>query len=43
MKLYLHPQSPNCVKVLFGAQMMGLSLEHEHVDLMHGAQRQPSF
>jgi glutathione S-transferase len=43
MQLYFHPQSPNCVKVLFGAELMGLSLEHEQVDLMHGAQRQPPF
>ena len=43
MKLYLHPQSPNRVKVLFGAQLMGLSLEHEHVELLHGAQRRLSF
>jgi hypothetical protein len=28
MQLYFHPQSPNCVKVLFGAELMGLSLEH---------------
>jgi len=43
MQLYFHTQSPNCVKVLFGAELMGVSLEHTHVDLMRGAQRQPPF
>ena len=32
MQLYLHLQSPNCVKVLFGAALLGLSLERKSVE-----------
>lgn len=43
MKLYIHPASPNCVKVLMAASLLGVRLDIEVVDLPSGAQRSPEF
>jgi glutathione S-transferase len=43
MKLYYHPNSPNGVVVLATANQLGIQLELQLVDLMKGAQKNPSF
>jgi glutathione S-transferase len=43
MKLYYHPNSPNCVDVLAAASQLGIPLEIELVDLTKGAQRNPAY
>jgi glutathione S-transferase len=43
MKLYYHPNSPNCVDVLATANHLGIQLDLELVDLLKGAQKDPSF
>jgi len=43
MKLYDFPFSPNSRKVRAVAYELGIDLEHEHVDLLTGAQRTPEF
>lgn len=43
MKLYDFPFSPNCRKVRAVAYELGISLEHEHVDLLRGGSRTPAF
>ena len=43
MKLYYHPNSPNCVDVLATANQLGIPLEAELVDLTKGAQRKPEY
>jgi glutathione S-transferase len=43
MKLYIHPASPNCVKVLVAADLAGLEPEVVVVDLARGEQRRPPF
>ena len=43
MKLYYHPNSPNCVDVLATVNQLGIALDLEVVDLMKGAQRKPEY
>jgi glutathione S-transferase len=43
MKLYHHPNSPNCVDVLATANHLGIQLDLELVDLLKGAQKDTSF
>ncbi|HEY1375131.1 MAG TPA: glutathione S-transferase family protein [Candidatus Binatia bacterium] len=43
MKLYYHPNSPNCVNVLATANQLGIPLDLELVDLMQGAQKNPAY
>jgi glutathione S-transferase len=43
MKLYLHPNAPNCMKVVMTAAQLNISLESELVDLFQGAQRAPEY
>ncbi len=43
MKLYHHPLSPNCRKVLTVVNHLGLDLEMEVVDILKGKQRDPEF
>lgn len=43
MKLYYHPNSPNCVDVLAAANQLGIPLETELVELTKGAQRNPAY
>jgi glutathione S-transferase len=43
MKLYLHPNAPNCMKVVMTAAQLDISLDSEFVDLFQGAQRAPAF
>jgi glutathione S-transferase len=43
MKLYLHPNAPNCMKVVMTAAQLDVTLESEFVDLFQGAQRAPAF
>jgi glutathione S-transferase len=43
MKLYYHPNSPNCVDVLATANQLGIRLDLQLVELMKGAQKDPSF
>jgi glutathione S-transferase len=43
VKLYDFPFSPNCRKVRAVAYELGITLEHEHVDLLTGASRTPAF
>jgi glutathione S-transferase len=43
MKLYYHPNSPNCVDVLATANQLGIQLDLQLVDLMKGAQKDPAF
>lgn len=43
MRLYDFPFSPNSRKVRAVAYELGIALEHEHVDLLAGAQRAPEF
>ena len=41
MKLYSNPVSSNARKVLMTADMLGISLDVEDVDLTKGEQRKP--
>ena len=43
MKLYLHPNAPNCMKVVMTAAQLNISLESELVDLFQGAQHAPGY
>jgi len=43
VKLYDFAFSPNCRKVRAVAYELGVALEYEHVDLLHGASRSPAF
>jgi glutathione S-transferase len=43
MKLYYHPNSPNCTDVLATANHLGIELDLQLVDLLKGAQKDPSF
>ncbi len=43
MKLYYHPNSPNCTDVLATANQLGIELDLELVELMKGAQKDPAF
>lgn len=43
MKLYYHPNSPNCVDVLATANHLGIQLDLQLVDLLKGAQKDPTF
>lgn len=43
MKLYYHPISQNCRRVLATIYENGLDLELEEVDLLQGAHRQPEY
>ena len=43
MKLYYHPNSPNCVNVLATANHLEIQLDLQLVDLLKGAQRDPSY
>ncbi|HKA34866.1 MAG TPA: glutathione S-transferase family protein [Candidatus Binatia bacterium] len=43
MKLYYHPNSPNCVDVLATANQLGIPLETELIELTKGAQRNPAY
>jgi glutathione S-transferase len=43
MKLYYHPNSPNCTDVLATANQLGIQLDLQLVELMKGAQKDPSF
>jgi glutathione S-transferase len=43
MKLYYHPNSPNCVDVLATANHLGLQLDLQLVDLLKGAQKDPAY
>jgi len=43
MKLYYHPNSPNCVDVLATANQLGLALDLELVELTKGAQKNPAY
>jgi len=43
MKLYYHPNSPNCVDVRATANHLGIQLDLQLVDLLKGAQRDSSF
>lgn len=43
LKLYVHPQSQNCQKVLAVAQYLDVPHEKIEVDLFKGAQRQPDY
>ena len=43
MKLYYHPNSPNCTDVLATANHLGIQLDLQLVDLLKGAQKDPSF
>jgi glutathione S-transferase len=43
MKLYYHPNSPNCVDVLATANHLGIQLDLELVDLLKGAQKNPAY
>ena len=43
MKLYYHPNSPNCVDVLATANHLGFPLETELVELTQGAQKKPEY
>ena len=43
MKLYYHPNSPNCVDVLATANHLGIALDLQLVDLLKGAQKDPSY
>lgn len=43
MKLYYHPNSPNCVDVLATANQLGIALDLELVDLTKGAQKNPAY
>ncbi len=43
MKLYMHPASPNCVSVLVTANLLGIPLEAEFVDITQGAQHDGGY
>ncbi|MDH3451921.1 MAG: glutathione S-transferase family protein [Gammaproteobacteria bacterium] len=43
MKLYHHPVSNNCRRVLVAAELLDTELETEQVDLMSGKNRDPAF
>jgi glutathione S-transferase len=43
MKLYYHPNSPNCTDVLATANHLGIQLDLQLVDLLKGAQKDPAF
>ena len=43
MKLYYHPNSPNCTDVLATADYLGVQLDLQLVDLLKGAQKDPAF
>ncbi len=43
MKLYYHPNSPNCVDVLATANHLGIELDLHLIDLLKGAQKDPAF
>jgi glutathione S-transferase len=43
MKLYYHPNSPNCTDVLATANHLGIQLDLQLVDLLKGAQKNPDF
>ena len=43
MKLYYHPNSPNCVNVLATANQLGMQLDLQLVDLLKGAQKDPAY
>jgi len=43
MKLYYHPNSPNCMDVLATANHLGIQLDLQLVDLLKGAQKDPGF
>ena len=43
MKLYYHPNSPNCVDVLATANQLGITLDLELVDLTKGVQKNPAY
>lgn len=43
MKLYHHPVSNNCRRVLIAAELLDIELDTEHVDLMSGKNREPAF
>jgi glutathione S-transferase len=43
MKLYYHPNSPNCTDVLATANHLGIQLDLQLVDLLKGAQKTPDF
>ncbi len=43
MKLYYHPNSPNCVNVLATANHLGVQLDLQLVDLLKGAQKDPAY
>ena len=43
MKLYHHPVSNNCRRVLIAADLLVSDLELEEVDLMSGKNREPAF
>jgi len=43
MKLYYHPNSPNCTDVLATANHLGIQLDLQLVDLLKGAQKDSSF
>ncbi len=43
MKLYYHPNSPNCVNVLATAKQLGMQLDLQLVDLLKGAQKDPAY
>ena len=43
MKLYYHPNSPNCVDVLATANHLGIALDLQLVDLLKGAQKDAAY
>jgi glutathione S-transferase len=43
MKLYYHPNSPNCVDVLATSNQLDIALDLELVDLTQGAQKSPAY
>jgi glutathione S-transferase len=43
MKLYYHPNSPNCTDVLATADCLDIELDLQLVDLLKGAQKDPAF
>jgi glutathione S-transferase len=43
MKLYYHPNSPNCTDVLATADYLDVQLDLQLVDLLKGAQKDPPF
>lgn len=43
MKLYYHPNSPNCMDVMATAHQLGIPLELELVELTKGAQKNPAY